>query len=453
MYHCGDAVGGGKYSSSLWDPRCAYAPSTTKLADAAGCDGDRRLGAGDADADAASEDDDAAARALAEDAPPAEHWAASLGARGLLEDPSEKEYHDAYEVTWIRVYDSVKDLHLLVDCDFELESGEAALCPGRSPAGSRLCLGDVARLPKGLDICTEPYVEEPRTFAYALNSAGDFDKYQTAAAYDGMIDVLADRDGASLIPSIATTVEGRKIRGVQVGTGSRVLVVTCGLHAREWAGIAGCFHALDTVTKDPAKYGFGAGLRLVAFPLVNADGYEYSRTTYRYQRGNRNTKDAEAKGCSKGSTGWPGVDLNRNFDGLGKWGTAGVSHNPCDPQVYCGKAAFDQRETEGLRDYMLELKAEGADIYAAVDQHTYSALMLYPPGHCYLNGQYPQCPDDMPDFSEAEKLGTEMAAACSAVPNAKYYTPTYGTLLYPTSGTSIDFYADVTSTGFGSAPR
>ena len=27
--------------------------------------------------------------------------------------------------------------------------------------------------------------------------------------------------------------------------------------------------------------------------------------------------------------------------------------------------------------------------------------------------------------------------------------PTYGTLLYPTSGTSIDFYADVTSTGFG----
>ena len=80
-----------------------------------------------------------------------------LGARGLLEDPSEKEYHDAYEVTWIRVYDSVKDLHLLVDCDFELESGEAALWSGgrRLDAGAQLAALDAGRPPEPSDVVYE----------------------------------------------------------------------------------------------------------------------------------------------------------------------------------------------------------------------------------------------------------------------------------------------------------
>ena len=90
-----------------------------------------------------------------------------------------------------------------------------------------------------------------------------------------------------------------------------------------------------------------AGVAVAAFPLMNPDGFEHSRTVDAMYRTNRNVAYAEARGCRTRY----GVDLNRNFDGLGKWGTAGVPHNPCDPQVYCGKAAFDQRETEGIVDH------------------------------------------------------------------------------------------------------
>jgi murein tripeptide amidase MpaA len=52
-------------------------------------------------------------------------------------------------------------------------------------------------------------------------------------------------------------------------------------------------------------------------PMVNPDGYEYSHTTDRMWRKNRNPNGGACVG----------VDLNRNYD-YG-WLTAGSSRNPC----------------------------------------------------------------------------------------------------------------------------
>ena len=93
--------------------------------------------------------------------------------------------------------------------------------------------------------------------------------YTTAAEYDALLDELAARSGATLIPSIATTHEGRPVRGVSIGTGTKVLVFTAGLHAREWAAIAGAYHALDSLTKEGP---IPSDLRVVAFPLRAGTG-------------------------------------------------------------------------------------------------------------------------------------------------------------------------------------
>ena len=81
-------------------------------------------------------------------------------------------------------------------------------------------------------------------------------------------------------------------------------------------------------------------------PVLNPDGYEYSRTTDRMWRKNRR-KNSGSK-CD-------GVDLNRNFE-MG-FGTAS-SGNPCD-DTYRGTEAFSEPESAALRDYIALIRAVG----------------------------------------------------------------------------------------------
>ena len=101
-------------------------------------------------------------------------------------------------------------------------------------------------------------------------------------------------------------------------------------------------------------------------PVLNPDGYEYSRTKDRYWRKNRR-KNSGSK-CDEGILhhGFEdaangvmvdsyGVDLNRNF---GKeFGTAS-SGNPCD-DTYRGTEAFSEPESAALRDYIALIRAVG----------------------------------------------------------------------------------------------
>ena len=81
-------------------------------------------------------------------------------------------------------------------------------------------------------------------------------------------------------------------------------------------------------------------------PVLNPDGYEYSRTTDRMWRKNRR-KNSGSK-CD-------GVDLNRNFEK--GFGTAS-SGNPCH-EDFRGPEAFSEPESAALRDYIQGLTAGG----------------------------------------------------------------------------------------------
>ena len=81
-------------------------------------------------------------------------------------------------------------------------------------------------------------------------------------------------------------------------------------------------------------------------PLVNPDGYEFSRKEDRLWRKNRR-KNPGSK-CF-------GVDLNRNF--AKKFGTAS-SDNPCE-EDFRGHEAFSEPETFAFKSYLEELQSSG----------------------------------------------------------------------------------------------
>ena len=105
-------------------------------------------------------------------------------------------------------------------------------------------------------------------------------------------------------------------------------------------------------------------------PLMNPDGYEYTRTKDRLWR--KNTVNIPGSSCI-------GVDLNRNFpEGYG----IGASKNPCS-EVYQGSHPFSELESITLRNYISKL----SNVKAAVSIHSYGSVLIYPWG--YKQEQHP----------------------------------------------------------------
>ncbi|KAK7477534.1 hypothetical protein BaRGS_00031219 [Batillaria attramentaria] len=83
-------------------------------------------------------------------------------------------------------------------------------------------------------------------------------------------------------------------------------------------------------------------------PIVNPDGYAYSRAKpeNRLWRKTRSDKHMNGTGCV-------GVDANRNF-GFDWNPESGASSDPCSP-VFAGPAPFSEPETRNIRDWLKKL--------------------------------------------------------------------------------------------------
>lgn len=222
---------------------------------------------------------------------------------------------------------------------------------------------------------------------------------------------------ASLI-SIGKSAEGRNIPALRIGTQRdytrgndhttrHTLVISGGSHAREWISVStAAYIAYSLVT----RYGHSQfphvtklldHFDLVFIPIVNPDGYEYTWTTDRLWRKNRQTTDIAF--C-------PGVDIDRSF-AFG-WNGHDGRENACSDD-YAGTDPLAALEARVLTEWARnETQNNNVTFDAYIDLHSYSQEVLYP--YSYT------CDLEPPNLEDLEEVAMGLAKSFRLT-NGHYY--------------------------------
>jgi murein tripeptide amidase MpaA len=305
------------------------------------------------------------------------------------------------------------------------------------------------------------------------------------------------------------THEGRSVSYVTIGRGATKVLLTGGMHAREWAPPDALLSLLDrlltahanaadlvvpaftdTASARDIEYPertFAAadvrriveGLELSVLALINPDGRAFSQSSAANAMWRKNRRPPRA------GSSCMGVDLNRNHDLAWDFeryyddaGDAAVSasKDPCDFQVYIGPSAASEPETKNVAGILRDRRIE---FY--VDVHSFSRKILFPWGmdsnqsrdedQSFLNPAWDGRRDGGPGgrygefipsalLDEHVRIGRAMHDAildgAGDDPRARArseYDVEPGLALYPTTGTASDFAASLQFVADPPAPR
>jgi hypothetical protein len=276
--------------------------------------------------------------------------------------------------------------------------------------------------------------------------------YRHLADYNNDMQMLAEQypDKARLIELPFTTFERRKVYGLEIATNvhqpdGRAVYYNDGVHhSREWPAaevpIMWAFDLLENYDSDPRIRNIVDHCRNIVVPVVNPDGFNYSREFPHdvnsntgivlggqgaYVRKNRRSYLGTHVGPGLGATaakpgaqhGWDvyGIDPNRNY-GF-SWGGTGSSADQ-RAQDARGDSPFSEPEARNVAHLLKTYQ-----VTAMITHHTAGDLILWAWGDTY---------DDAPDDDLLQALGR----ACG-----KYngYRPQKSIQLYPTTGTTADY--------------
>ncbi|MCD6578849.1 hypothetical protein J7L48_05190 [bacterium] len=149
-------------------------------------------------------------------------------------------------------------------------------------------------------------------------------------------------------------------------------------------------------------------------PMVNPDGYSIVLDSDNMWRKN----DHDNNGDHSYADYSDGVDPNRNYD----WHWGDPDSHPdfnVTSEVYPGKYAFSEPETEAIRDLAQDIHPIGSISY-----HSYGQLVLFPFSYYYV-----EAPDNNRLFEIANNIGNSIGG----------YTGEQSVILYPASGDSDDY--------------
>lgn len=203
--------------------------------------------------------------------------------------------------------------------------------------------------------------------------------------------------------TIGTSFEGRDIPAFRIGyppsddaaevdQPRHTVVVVAGAHAREWITtstaiylLRGLLHIHDPhdeplVEKLLTHYDF------VFIPVLNPDGYEYTWTTDRLWRKNR--QDTSLPFCR-------GIDLDRAFP-FG-WDGDSQLDNPCS-ESYAGEHSQQATEAQRLVEWAKNETQDGKRVFKGlIDLHAYSQEILYP--YSYTCDRKPSNLEDLEEIA------------------------------------------------------
>jgi hypothetical protein len=246
------------------------------------------------------------------------------------------------------------------------------------------------------------------------------------------------------------SLEGRTVFGVEIAArvgrndGRPTFYIDGVHHAREWpAGeypMIFAHHLVDRFGKERSITKLLKRLRVLIVPIVNPDGFDYSRTSpvqnstlgivglEGYWRKNRRSFSGVTVPVAQKNPDAYGVDVNRNY--AFHWGdNVGGSSGQHADTTYRGEAPFSEPETRNVRKLFM-----GRHIAGIITNHTYGNLVLRPWGDTHK---------DAPDESILQPLGAKLARVMGGYTNQK------GIDLYATTGTTDDWtYGAVGTLGY-----
>merc|ERR1719284_1372185 len=199
----------------------------------------------------------------------------------------------------------------------------------------------------------------------------NYEKYGTFRDLSSMAKGLC-RSQLDLISveSFGTSLEGRDLNIMKIGSGPKTIVLHGGTHAREWISPITMINFTRRLVEEARAGGedakYTSDLTWYISINTNPDGYVRSHDVDRMWRKTTNPDTPSA--CI-------GVDPNRNWDA--NWSGPGASNNPCS-QTYYGLSVFSEVETKAASDWLLSLNPTPA---AYADVHAYSQYWMFPYGY------------------------------------------------------------------------
>jgi hypothetical protein len=285
----------------------------------------------------------------------------------------------------------------------------------------------------------------------------DRDDYRRLADYNAEMKKL-EKKNPKLVEHFTMkrpSLEGRTIHGVEIAAdvkdtddGRPIFYVDAVHHAREWPAaeytMIWLHHLVESYGKDPKITSLLKRARVVAVPVVNVDGFDYSRESVQafnrtvdsntsatgfvngfeaYWRKNRRSLTGVTVPAAQKNPDAYGVDPNRNYSYL--WGDSnGGSSGLQLDATYRGEAPFSEPETRNVRDIIL-----GRNVTLVLTNHTYQASVLRTGGG--------RAPEDR----TLERIGGKVAGILGYRNSAS--------VGYPTTGTTDDWaYAAMGAFGF-----
>ncbi|KAJ3332635.1 Carboxypeptidase A4 [Blyttiomyces sp. JEL0837] len=217
--------------------------------------------------------------------------------------------------------------------------------------------------------------------------------------------------------SIGKSYNGADIPGFQFGNGTKRFMYQGGIHAREWIAPAVAAFITTYLTMDPSAADFLQKFTFTVVPVVNVDGYAYTRDPNGDRLFRKNVQPNAGSSCI-------GTDLNRNWDVA--WGSSGASGDPCS-KLYYGSAPFSAPETKALAQYISKLE----NLVGFIDFHSYSEKWMFPNGFT--------CSDQVKDYQTLLTGANKAVEALAAVNGIVFKFGDICHTIYPASGSAADW--------------
>ncbi|XP_032575862.1 carboxypeptidase B [Drosophila sechellia] len=203
---------------------------------------------------------------------------------------------------------------------------------------------------------------------------------------------------------------------IHVGEHCRKTVfIEAGTHAREWISISTALNCIYQLTERYTRnIEVLRKLRFIIVPLVNPDGYEYSRTKNPKWRKNRRPHK---------SIKFVGTDCNRNYDIFWNSGPSKINRN-----TYKGESPFSEPETRAMRCILDRMSS---NLLFFLSLHSYGQSIMYPWGYCRDNPIY---------WRELSSLASSGKSAIKSYNGREYRTGSISCLTKRTiAGSVVDY--------------